>query len=76
MNREHLLWAGIVIALLAVGLWIGRQFAAWSSPTDATFFRRWFWEARSLDLAVQAALVLVGALGAAALLPRDREGRE
>jgi flagellar basal body-associated protein FliL len=36
-------------------------------------FRARFWRGRSLDLAVQAALVLVGALSIAALLPRGRE---
>jgi hypothetical protein len=36
-------------------------------------FRARFWQGRSLDLAVQAALVLVGALSISALLPRGRE---
>jgi predicted cobalt transporter CbtA len=43
-------------------------------PQDASFRTR-FWQGRSLDLAVQAALVLVGALSIAALLPRGREER-
>jgi hypothetical protein len=36
-------------------------------------FRVRFWQGRSLDLAVQAALVLVGALSISALLPRSGE---
>jgi hypothetical protein len=36
-------------------------------------FRARFWQGRSLDLAVQAALVLVGALSISALLPRGQE---
>lgn len=36
-------------------------------------FRAHFWQGRSLDLAVQAALLLVGALSISALLPRGRE---
>jgi hypothetical protein len=36
-------------------------------------FRARFWQGRSLDLAVQAALVLVGALSISALLPRSGE---
>jgi hypothetical protein len=36
-------------------------------------FREWMWEWRSLDLAVQAGLILTGALAIAALLPREGE---
>ncbi|MBC7248974.1 MAG: hypothetical protein H5T62_01690 [Anaerolineae bacterium] len=85
MNREHLTWIGIVVALLAVSFLIGRQIL---SPVEERHlelvegarpelvegsFRQWFWVSRSLDLAVQVGLIFVGALGIAALLPRGRE---
>ena len=73
MNREHIAWAGTVAVLLIAGLLISRQFLA--PPDDAQIapFRQWFWESRSLDLAAQVGLIFVGALGIAALLPRDKE---
>ena len=36
-------------------------------------FREWFWESRALDLVAQAGLIFAGALGIAALLPREKE---
>lgn len=84
MNREHVAWAGAVVVLLIAGLLIGQQFLA--PPDDAHVarcpepvegsFRQWFWESRSLDLLAQVGLIFVGALGIAALLPRDKEEDE
>jgi hypothetical protein len=76
VNREHVAWAGVVVALLIAGLLIGQQLLA--PPDDAQIapFRQWFWESRSLDLAAQVGLIFVGALGIAALLPKDKEENE
>ena len=41
-------------------------------PAEGSF-RQWFWESRSLDLVAQVGLIFVGALGIAALLPRDKD---
>ena len=81
MNREYITWTVVVVVVLVGGLLIGRQ--ALSRP-DAVgtarppepaeeSFRLWFWENRSLDLAVQVGLIFVAALGIAALLPRSEE---
>jgi len=84
VNREYVAWIGAVVVLLIAGLLIGRQLLF--SPDDASAvrhpelvegsFRQWFWESRSLDLAAQVALIFVGALGIAALLPRGKEENE
>ena len=73
LQREHIAWAGTVVVLLVAGLLIGRQFL--TPPDDAQIapFRQWFWESRSLDLVAQVGLIFVGALGIAALLPRDKD---
>jgi hypothetical protein len=88
MGREDLVWIVAAIALLIVGFLIGQRWAVpKEEPLEADpvsseaelldarddAFRARFWQGRSLDLAVQAALVLVGALSVAALLPRGRE---
>jgi len=75
MGRDRLLQAMIVATLLLAGWMLGRHFLPAPANEATAQFRLWFWEDRSLDLAVQAALILVGALGAAALLPSDREDR-
>ena len=73
MNREHAAWVAAAVSLLIVGLLIGRLFL--NPPDDASVgsFRKWFWESRSLDLLIQAGLVFAGALGIAALLPKNKE---
>ncbi len=84
LQREHVAWIGVVVALLIAGLLIGRQFlappdgahVAWRSELVEGSFRQWFWESRSLDLAAQVGLIFVGALGIAALLPRGKEETE
>ena len=84
MNRDRFAWVGVAVALTLVGLVIGRLAMGASEggevarvPMDDGVFRRWFWESRSLDLVAQAGLIFAGALGIAALLPRDRgEGAE
>ena len=92
MDRERVTWIGTVVVLLIAGLLIGRQLLAppddshvarrpepaypEQSPRVEGAFREWFWESRSLDLAVQVGLIFVGALGIAALLPRGKEESE
>ncbi|HDQ70888.1 MAG TPA: hypothetical protein ENN19_02195 [Chloroflexi bacterium] len=71
MNRERLIWLGAALLLLLAGLLIGRQVATLSQGEHVAAFRQWFWEHRDLDLGVQVGLIFVGALGIAALLPRE-----
>ena len=81
MSREHLPWMGVAVVLMFGGLVIGLQFgdtsdgstAAQSPEAGPELFRQWFWESRTLDLAVQVGLIFVGALGIAALLPGSEE---
>jgi len=62
----------VLAILLIVGLYVGQQFLSSPAESQTRVFREWFWENRSLDLAVQISLIFVGALGIAALLPRER----
>jgi hypothetical protein len=81
MSRDDIPWIGLLAALLIGSLLIGQRFL--HEPGDVSVpqdraggwetFRQWLWAHRSLDLVVQAGLILVGALGIAALLPRSKE---
>ncbi|MFN2166617.1 MAG: hypothetical protein ACK2U9_10210 [Anaerolineae bacterium] len=78
MGRERITRLALVTALLlAAGLLIGRQFLLDTGEVPADepdrSFREWLWESRALDLVVQAGLIFAGALGIAALLPREKE---
>ena len=78
MGRERITWLALVTALLlTTGLLIGRQFLLDTGEILADepdrSFREWFWESRALDLVAQAGLIFAGALGIAALLPREKE---
>ena len=78
MSRERITWLVLITALLLVaGLLIGRQFLLDTGEVPAgepdRSFREWFWESRALDLIAQAGLIFSGALGIAALLPREKE---
>jgi hypothetical protein len=77
VGREDLIWIGLVLVLLIVGLLLGQRLLGTQSndggPREAMAFRQWLWESRSLDLAVQVGLILTGALAIAALLPREGE---
>jgi hypothetical protein len=75
MTRERVaLIAGVLLLLFA-----GWAFAELRSTADVRAampsdpFRMWFWERRSIDLAIQIGLLFAGALGITALLP-DRDG--
>lgn len=84
MSREDIPWITVVILLLIGGFLIGQRFGGSSEnvqvapdpvPGEGTF-RQWLWGNRTLDLAVQVGLILGGALGIAALLPKSREDDE
>lgn len=72
MGRERLFWAVILMALIASGVLVGRYLVGRTCDATADEFRIWLWESRGLDLIAQVGLILAGALGTAALLPRDR----
>lgn len=72
MNRERIAWIVIVGLVLFAGFLLGRHFPS-VEEADVRSFRQWFWESRGLDLLAQVGLILVGALGIAALLPRGKE---
>ena len=77
MDLDRLLLGLLIVLLLLGGFWVGRRFIVDTRDAPASgSFRQWFWEKRSLDLAAQAGLIFVGALGTAALLPRDKEDAE
>jgi len=77
MRSTRLIWAGLVVVVLLAGWLVGRTL----DPEDrrdtqeATAFRAWFWERRTLDLLAQVGLLFAGALGVAALLPSRAELR-
>lgn len=76
MSRNRLLWAVVLGALLVSGWALGHNVlreAAAASAEAPLDFRTWFWTHRSFDLAVQAGLIFAGALGVAAVLPRQKE---
>ena len=75
MRRERIVWAAAVGGLLLVGFLIGQSTAV-SQPDASDTFRAWLWEHRGLDLLTQVGLILVGALGVAAILPRHRDNHE
>jgi hypothetical protein len=79
MSREDIPWLAVVGILLIVGFVVGQRVSLplenadpALTTIDGRLFRPWFWENRSLDLAVQVCLIFVGALGVAALLPPSR----
>jgi hypothetical protein len=77
MSRERLTWTITLVVVLLTGLLIGRQFLLYTSEAQGDKldrpFREWFWESRALDLVAQVGLIFAGALGIAALLPREKE---
>ena len=77
MKSELAVLFAAAALLLVVGALLGRWVS--ESPTPAAAdngYRAWFWSHRSLDLAIQIGLVFAGALGVAAILPREREDND
>lgn len=75
MKREYIAWIAAIAGLLLIGFAIGRVVGT-SQPSTDDAFRTWLWEYRSLDLLVQVGLILAGALGVAATLPRHRDDHD
>ena len=78
MARDRVIWVLIVAVLLIASFFIGRHFLLGNGDGQKAeaadgSFREWFWERRGLDLVVQVGLIFAGALGIAALLPREKE---
>ena len=81
MTPMKILRAAAVLALLAACLWLLIFSGVLSAdaqivpidPAVNSAFQQVFWEERPLDLAVQACLIIAGALGVAALLPAEDE---
>lgn len=85
MNRERVIQVGVIVGMLIVGLLIGWYFNAdavirslpeETATATGNVFREWFWQHRALDLLVQVALIFVGALGVAAVLPKHGEPQD
>jgi hypothetical protein len=77
VGRELFIRGGLVLLFLVAGLLWGQRALSPQEiddhPGGAPSFRQWWWQQRILDLAVQAGLILTGALAIAALLPRPGE---
>lgn len=79
MKRNRVTWLLLLALVLLGGWYLGRGIlheAGGGKPESADTpldFRTWFWTQRSFDLAVQVGLIFAGALGVAAVLPRQQE---
>jgi hypothetical protein len=74
VDRERATWAAILGLAVVASVLLLRLVPASSVATIGVSFRALFWHDRALDLLVQSGLILVGALGIAALLPWGTEG--
>jgi hypothetical protein len=73
-NCRRLVWLLLLAAVLCAGCRPAPDAAlSVPEPSESSSFRLYFWQDRSLDLWAQAGLILCGALGIAALLPRPGE---
>jgi multisubunit Na+/H+ antiporter MnhB subunit len=76
IKRKHLMVVIFLIFLLS-GLILFRMINHdIEYESDKTTFQAWFWEKRSLDIAVQIGMVIAGALGIAAILPMEDDHNE
>jgi hypothetical protein len=79
MKRAVLLRALVLLAFLAVLAYLSWEVLTGPPAPQAAAvlaedkFQQWFWGLRSLDVAVQVALLFVSSLGVAALLPSRSE---
>ena len=73
MGRDRAAWPAILGLAIVVSVLLTRLLPATSATSTTVSFRALFWGERALDLLVQTGLILVGALGIAALLPRGSE---
>jgi hypothetical protein len=72
--RDRAVWPILLGIIIVASVLLTRSAPA--APSGASVggsFRALFWGDRGLDLLVQAGLILAGALGIAALLPRGSE---
>jgi hypothetical protein len=73
VGRERAAWPAILGLSIVASLLLSRLLPPTAATPSTMQFRALFWGDRALDLVVQAGLILVGALGIAALLPRRSE---
>ena len=77
--KTRRLWRAALTAIVLAGLtWLvffsGMRNSPSATPTEGSnAFQQAFWEERPLDLALQACLIIAGALGVAAILPAKDE---
>ena len=78
MKFSVLLRSAALLALMAGAAWLIFFSGVLAAPAEtispnSVSFQEVFWEERPLDLALQACLIIAGALGVAALLPAEDE---
>lgn len=73
MGRERAAWPIVIVVAIVASALLTRALPPPSASSPPSAFRTLFWNDRGLDVLIQAALILVGALGIAALLPRGSE---
>ena len=73
MDRERVVWVGLLGLTVAASALLMRFLPTSPEANGAGLFRTVLWGDRALDLLVQAGLLLVGALGISALVPKGRE---
>ena len=77
MMKRRTILTILFILLTVSGLILFRLFNTNDTETsDEEDFRAWFWQHRTLDLAVQVVLIFAGALGIAAILPIEEEDHD
>ncbi len=78
MKFSVLLRSAALLAIMAGAVWLIFLSGVRTGPAETITpnsgsFQEVFWEERPLDLALQACLIIAGALGVAALLPAEDE---
>lgn len=76
-KRNALVVLGTLSVFLTLGWFLFRLInGSVSFDSVDGSFQAWIWEKRSLDLVVQVLLVFAGALGIAAILPKEEDDHE